>query len=216
MDILQVSNAMQTTIFQMDPITLLVVNILLVIATMSLAIITFYYYRQNNKRMKEQYHTIKEQFEITSLEIKNRLRPLLQLTYAESSLHESQSQNIRNVAFRATIRNTGSISARNIYIYYKETAADGLRSYVVETAHMTTTIEISALRPNDQHDFMITLPWPHEKSTSKLLLWFKYEYLKEKDELIMVIDVIPGSRSSPSLFAEGEDIRKAKEPLDGA
>lgn len=215
MEILQVTNATQPIIIQSDPIASYLLPLGLVIATASLVIITWYYQAQNNKRMKEQYDSMKQQFEITSLEIKNRLRPILQLTDARSSLQESQSQNIRNTAFVATIRNTGSISARNIYVYYKETATDGLRSFVLETAYMRTSIEIGSLRPNDQHDFIITLPWPQGKSTSKLLLWFKYEYLKEKDELIMVIDVIPSSGTSPSLYAEGEEIKKAREPPSG-
>lgn len=148
--------------------------------------------------------------EILDLDLKMRMRPILQFIKFKSTLTNSQGKLEVNLFM--TLKNTGNVPARKITACYKETNNERIEDLVREKEETRRkSISVGTILNDGQQDFSITIPWESGKSTTKFVILLEYTYLDKKEEALVFCHVAGGWDLIPHKWYIEDDIKEAEE-----
>ena len=185
---------------EIDPSTISYIS--LIIASI-IALITFWGVRSTNK-------TTRDSNKLLQTDLEARLRPLLEFQKPTASLQSSGDK--MNVRFSTTIKNIGTVPARKIVAYLKETNNDKIENLIKEKDVIRKTSFEFGTIPNGAHkDFATKIKWEKDKVKTQFVMWFEYLYLNnQQDNIMIVFDITPGSTQLNYVWFGKEDIKEAE------
>lgn len=185
------------------------VQIVLVLVTVTLVIIT----ARNMKKTNE--HT-EQQLKLTRKQLDNTFRAEIQIERANSGVSEKEGKPFG--FFQPLLRNIGTVSASNVRLYNHYKFSDiTIEELVKERKKIKSKGVIimpgSILRDKSASFQIIYVPLP-EKKPFEIAIWVEYDYLEKKNnELIQVFHVSEGTVFNRKGTFEEHHIEQAEKNL---
>jgi len=187
-----------------------VIQIALVGATISIALVSWYYMRKTNQNTEKQ-------LKLTQKEIGSRLRAELQIIIQESNLTKQDNEQIGMI--RIAITNTGTISARKVKVHFKDpTSSLDLSQLIrdedeIKRSHFPVA---GSIQPQLTAKDIIHRTTLNEPKVYEIAVWVTYDYADVMDMEFIQIIKINGQHSELGSIYEKSDIDEArKEKLRG-
>ncbi|MGQ0791480.1 MAG: hypothetical protein ACT4NJ_04550, partial [Nitrosopumilaceae archaeon] len=203
---LQILNSTQTSTInsiQLDTLT----QFALVVATISIALVSWYYMKKTNQNTEKQ-------LKLTQKEIESRLRAELQIIIQESNLTKQDNEQVGMI--RIAIKNTGTISARKVKVHFKDpTSSLDLPQLVRDEDEIKRSYfpVPGSIQPQLFAKDVIHRTRLNEPEVYEIAVWVTYEYADVKEmEFIQIIKINGQNNELGSIYEKQDidEIRKEK------
>lgn len=189
----------------------------LVYATISIAVITAigigvtsWLTRSSLIETRKSNKLTQKSNEILDLDLKMRMRPILQFIKFRSTLTGLQGKQEVNLIMN--LKNTGTVPARKITVHYKETSNERIEDLVREKEEIRKkSVFVGTILNDGQQEFGITIQWKYGGSSTKFVMLLEYTYLDKKEEALVFCHVSGGWDQIPHNWYIEEDIKEAEE-----
>lgn len=195
-------------------------TIILALSTLGLAIITgiglrrtLEATRRSNNELITSNSLTMESNTLLETELRNKMRPLLEFTRFQSTYFWSADRLTLTCKLYLTLKNAGTVPARRITAYHKETGSERIEDIVREKEVIWHQgIQIGTIQQNGHHEFLIDVKWdPPTRERTNFVIWFDYTYLDKKDEALIWCDLTGGQDFVAHKWYVNDDIKEAEE-----
>jgi len=168
------------------------------LATIILIFITGIGIYYSNKHTKESNDLTRESNKLLETELRNRMRPLLEFERESNTSGISGDEEKQKVVLNAVLKNSGEVPIRKAWAYYKTTNNDKIIEIIKEKKDIRVTgLELGTIQQGGHYPFHIPIPWTSGQGRTNFVIWFDYQYLKEKDQSVVVFSLVPGGHPIP-------------------
>ena len=203
---IQIPNGTHQVIIQVsdkNTIWLVIATIVLAIGTCAIAWITYNGNKESNRLTRESNDLLK-------LEIKNKIRPDLQVVnFSPEPLGESKT-----VKYYPNIVNYGTVSAHSIRIYINSfRKVDDLTDIIKDENEIKRSVFMpyGSLLPTKPLRFNSPVEYPLDGIERRIIVWIEYEFLENNhDEVIFNIG-LKNEQYLDHVYYSNSDIIKARE-----
>ncbi|MDE1812752.1 MAG: hypothetical protein KGH85_07800 [Thaumarchaeota archaeon] len=205
---IQVSNGTHQIIVQVsDPNT-----IWLVIATVVLAIATWFVVWITHRGNKESNQFTRESNDLLKLDITNKIRPDLQVVnFSPEPLREGDT----TARFFPNIINYGTTSAHSIRIYFKTyLSINNLTDFVKDEDEIKSAIFMpydGSLLPTQPLRFIMPIEYPLNGQPIRVMVWIEHKFLENNVNEVIFSIRLQNERYLDHVYYSNSDIIRARE-----